>query len=133
MSMAIAKLERSAKGLGVGPGERGDARENFLGGGWRLFLEGNQGMAQKGEDAGRRFRFRSAKLAFFLAGEDEMLTELEEQGTHIVLDLHAMEIHGDFDVVDEVGPIEDAAVFLHVEQLDGEDIGGLAQLFGSEK
>src|SRR5580693_5866279 len=44
-----------------------------------------------------------------------------------------MEIHGDFDSGDGVGAVENAAAVLHVEELDGENIGGGAQLFGREK
>jgi hypothetical protein len=126
VSVAIAELERGGKSFGVGAGERGNAGENFVGAGWRHFLEGNQGVTQKREDAGRRFCFSGAKLAFFLSGEKEMLAELEEERAQVVLDLDAMEIHGDVDAGDNVSAIENTAAVLHVEQLDGENVGGLA-------
>ena len=61
------------------------------------------------------------------------MAQLQYQGPQVVFDLHAMKIHRDFNIRDDVLAIEHAPAFFHVENLNGKNIGGLAQLVGGEE
>ena len=50
-----------------------------------------------------------------------------------MLDLDTVEVHGHVDASNDIRAIENTAAFLHVEELDGKNIGRGAQLVGGEK
>src|SRR5271170_327009 len=75
VSVAIAEFVCGGEGGGFRAGERGDARENFLGCSGRLFLKRDQRVSQQGERAGGRFCRGGAQFAFLLAGEQKSLPQ----------------------------------------------------------
>ena len=65
-------------------------------------------------------------------GGDDGLAEAEPVGAEFALDLEAMEVERDFEVGEEVGAEEDAVAGLHVEEFDGEDVGGAIEFVAGE-
>src|ERR1700732_1178073 len=51
----------------------------------------------------------------------------------VVLDFDAMEVHGDCDAGDGIRAEEEFVILADVEEFDGENVGGLAQLFFGEE
>jgi hypothetical protein len=63
---------------------------------------------------------------------DDGLAEAEPVGAEFTFDLKTMEIERDFEIGEEVGAEEDAMIGLHVEQFNGEDVGGAVELIAGE-
>jgi hypothetical protein len=60
------------------------------------------------------------------------LAEAEPVGAEFALDLEAVEVERDFEVGEEVGAEEDAVAGFHVEEFDGEDVGGASEFVAGE-
>jgi hypothetical protein len=65
-------------------------------------------------------------------GGDDGLAETEPVGAEFALDLKAVKMERDFEVGEEVGAEEDAVLGLHVEEFDGENVGGAVEFVASE-
>jgi len=130
---AVAQMMNCGEGSGISTGERGNARENFVGLSRRLFIEVDERVTEQNEDAGAGVGGSSAESGFVFVSEEKVLAELEEDGAKVVFDLNAMEIHGDGDGGNDVSAEENAVVLLHVEEFNGENIGGGGELRGGEE
>ena len=60
------------------------------------------------------------------------MAETEPVGAEFALDLKAMEMERDFEVGEEVGAEKDAMAGFHVEEFDGEDVGGAGEFVAGE-
>jgi len=61
-----------------------------------------------------------------------MRAKFLERSAKFALDLHAMQIHGNFDISDRIIAEKHAMRLANVEKFDGEHIGGMNQFFASE-
>ena len=55
------------------------------------------------------------------------MAEAEPIGAEFALDLEAVEVERDFEIGEEVGAVEDTVAGFHVEEFDGEDVGGAGE------
>jgi len=62
-----------------------------------------------------------------------VLPKLQHRRSQVMFDLHAVKIHRDFNLRDNVLSVQHSPPLLHVENLDGKNIRGLSQLTFSEE
>jgi len=98
-----------------------------------VFAERDENVAEKNGHAGNGLGVDFAELCFVFGVVDEVNAEFLQKRTKVVLDLNAVQIHGNFEAGDGIAPEEDFVILADVEQFDGEDVGGVAQLVRCEK
>lgn len=100
---------------------------------WRLFAQGDQGVAEQSKCAGRSpFQDRGV-FQLILSGSKDMLAKAYEQETQIALDLDAMEVHRNIKIGDGIRTKQDAMGALDVQAFDRENVGGTLEFFGEEE
>ena len=100
----------------------------------RVLSKRNEHVTSEGAGAGNGFGEDQAELFFVMRGKEKLLTQFQEHGAEFVLDLDAMEIGGNVNAGKDILAEKDAMVALHIEEFDGKDVGGGAQLvFREEK
>src|SRR5712692_6768491 len=57
-----------------------------------------------------------------------MLPQLQQNRSQVMCDLDAMQVHRHFDLRDDILSVEDPPSMLHIQDLDGKNVGGLPQL-----
>ena len=60
------------------------------------------------------------------------LPQAEQAGAEFVLELHAVQAHGDVEPGEHIFAHEHAMTLLHVVELDGEDVGRALDIFAGE-
>ena len=121
------------KGGGVGVGELCSGGDGFAFVGGHCFPEGEDGVAKQGAERRERVGHQGEMGFFGERGGDDGLAEAQPVGAKFALDLETMEVERDFEVGEEVGAEEDAVAGFHVEEFDGEDIGGAVELVAREE
>jgi len=118
--------------FGVGVGETCGGGDGFAFVGGHFFAEGEDGVAEEGAESRERVGHQGEVGFFGEGGGDDGLAEAEPVGAEFALDLEAVEVERDFEVGEEVGAKEDAMAGLHVEEFDGEDVGGAVEFVSRE-
>src|SRR5258708_1382723 len=130
---SFAKLQQGVKRGGMRPSEGRGTRNDIARRHRRLFSEGDHRVAQQRQRSREGFPEDQGKLSRVPVRAEVVLAQLQYQSPQVVFDLHAMKIHGDFNIRDDVLAIEHAPTLLYVENLDGKNISGFAQLVGGEE
>ena len=89
-------------------------------------------MTEKRAECGKGIRHQCEVGFFGERGGDDRLAETEPVGAELALDLKAVEAERDFEVAEKVGAVEDAVAGFHVEEFDGEDVGGTVEFVAGE-
>jgi len=129
----FADVEDGVERGGVGVGQSGGAGDDVVWSRGSVFTEGNDGVAEERENAGKRFAQDGSEFLGVAGSAEIVLTKFEDDGAEFALDLQAMKIHGDVDGGYGVFAVEDLATFLHIENFDGEDVGRMFEFFAGEE
>ena len=70
---------------------------------------------------------------FIRRGGQDGLAEAEPIGAKFALDLRAVKLEGNFERGEKVIAEEDAVAGFHVQEFDGEDVGGTFELIAGEE
>jgi len=132
VGLAFAEVEELVEGGGVGVGEFGGGGDGFAFCGGDFFAEGEHGVAEEGAEGGKGVGHQGEMGFFGERGGDDGLAETEPVGAEFALDLEAMEMEGDIEVGEEVRAVENAVAGFHVEEFDGEDVGGAVEFVARE-
>src|SRR5579872_2043697 len=73
------------------------------------------------------------ELLLVLAGLQQALAQQDELLAEFVLQLSAVKVHRDFEIGEHIVTKEHAMAKLHVEELDGENVGGALDFLAGEK
>src|SRR5260221_7005905 len=122
--MIVAKLAAQFKNLGFRAGQFLDA---VIDSGFvqrRIFAKNYQEVPQQQGNTGNRLRVDFAKLRFVVGRVQEMRAQFLQRGAQFMFQLHAMQIHGNFDTFDWVIPEENTVMLADVQKFDSENVGG---------
>src|SRR5215467_509751 len=97
------------------------------------FSKGNQRMAKQRQHARKRFSQHRRKFVCVPRRVQIMLPQLQKHRSQVAFDLQPMQIHGHFDLRNQVLSVQNAAALLHVQDLNGEDVCRLPQLLVRKK
>jgi hypothetical protein len=132
VEFGLAEVEELVEGGGVGVGEFCGGGDRFAFGGGDFFAEGEDGVTEQGAESREGVGHQGEVRFFVERGGDDGLAEAEPVGAELAFDLETVEMERDFEVGEEVGAEEDAVAGLHVEEFDGEDVGGAVEFVARE-
>jgi len=89
----------------------------------RLLAKGQQRVAKQCRGAGDGALQYGKKFQFISARVQQMLPQAEQQQTQLMLHFHAVQVHGNLQIRDDVSSEEHAVRALHIQALDREHIG----------
>ena len=81
-------------------------------------------MAKQGTKGGERLGHEIEVRLFIRRGGHDGLAEAEPIGAKFALDLGAVKLQGNFEGSEKVVAEKDAVAGFHVQEFDGEDVGG---------
>jgi len=132
IGFAFAEVEELVESCRVGVREFCGSGDGLAFCGGDFFAEGEDGVTEEGAESRERIRHQG-KVGFFgERGGNDGLPEAKPVGAELAFDLKAVEMERDLEVGEEVGAIEDTVAGFHIEEFDGEDVGGAGEFVAGE-